>query len=98
MKAFAVKEGLNDSDIATAVYNINIVPPIPPAQETDYTLITNENALISGDKYIVVGIKGQAYKALGKQASNNRTAVDVTPVENVITVTPATTNDDGQIQ
>lgn len=95
VKAFAVKEGLNDSDIATAVYNINIVPPIPPAQETDYTLITNENALISGDKYIVVGIKGQAYKALGKQATNNRTAVDVTPVENVITVTPATTNDDG---
>lgn len=95
VKAFAVKEGLNDSDIATAVYNINIVPPIPPAQETDYTMITNENALISGDKYIVVGIKGQAYKALGKQASNNRTAVDVTPVENVITVTPATTNDDG---
>ena len=95
VKAFAVKEGLNDSDIATAVYNINIVPPIPPAQETDYTLITNENALISGDKYIIVGIKGETYKALGKQSTNNRTAVDVTPVENVITVTPATTNDDG---
>ncbi len=93
VKAFAVKEGMTDSEIATAVYVINI--PTPPVQETDYTLITNENALISGDKYIVVGIKGESYKALGKQNTNNRTAVDVTPVNNVITLTPATTTDDG---
>lgn len=93
VKAFAVKEGMTDSEIATAVYVINI--PTPPVQETDYTLITNENALISGDKYIVVGIKGEAYKALGKQNTNNRAAVDVTPVNNVITLTPATTTDDG---
>ena len=93
VKAFAVKEGMTDSEIATAVYVINI--PTPPVQETDYTLITNENALISGDKYIIVGIKGESYKALGKQNTNNRTAVDVTPVNNVITLTPATTTDDG---
>ena len=93
VKAFAVKEGMTDSDIATAVYVINI--PTPPVQETNYTLITNANALISGDKYIVVGIKGEAYKALGKQNTNNRAAVDVTPVNNVITLTPATTTDDG---
>lgn len=93
VKAFAVKEGMTDSEIATAVYVINI--PTPPVQETDYTLITNANALISGDKYIVVGIKGEAYKALGKQNTNNRAAVDVTPVNNVITLTPATTTDDG---
>ena len=95
VKAFATKEGMNDSDIATAAYTINIVPPTPPAQETDYTLITNANALISGDKYIVVGIKDETYKALGKQASNNRPSVDVTPVGNVITLTPATTNEGG---
>ena len=93
VKAIAVKEGMNDSDIATAVYEFQ--QPTPPAQETSYTLITNENALIAGDKYIVVGIKGEAYKALGKQASNNRTAADVTPVDNVITLTPATTNEGG---
>ena len=92
VKAFAVKEGMTDSEIATAVYVINIPTPV---QETDYTLITNANALISGDKYIVVGIKGEAYKALGKQNTNNRAAVDVTPVNNVITLTPATTTDDG---
>ena len=92
VKAFAVKEGMTDSEIATAVYVINIPTPV---QETDYTLITNANALISGDKYIIVGIKGEAYKALGKQNTNNRAAVDVTPVNNVITLTPATTTDEG---
>ena len=93
VKAFAMKAGMNDSDIATAVYEFQ--DPTPPAQETAYTLITNNNALIAGDKYIVVGIKGETYKALGKQASNNRPSVDVTPVDNVITLTPATTNDGG---
>ena len=93
VKAFAVKQGMNDSEIATAAYEIT--QPTPPVQETAYTLITNNNALIAGDKYIVVGIKGETYKALGKQASNNRPSVDVTPVENVITLTPATTNEGG---
>lgn len=92
VKAIAMKQGMNDSEIATATYTINIVPP---AEETAYTLITNANALIAGDKYIIVGIKSGNYKAMGKQNTNNRTAVDVTPVENVITLTPATTNDDG---
>ena len=90
VKAFAVKQGMNDSEIATAVYQFQ-----QPAQETAYTLITNANALIAGDKYIIVGIKGETYKALGKQASNNRPSVDVTPVDNVITLTPATTNEGG---
>ena len=93
VKAIAMKAGMNDSEIATAIYTIE--QPTPPAQETAYTLITHNNALIAGDKYIVVGIKGETYKALGKQASNNRTAADVTPVDNVITLTPATTNDGG---
>ena len=92
VKAIAVKQGMENSEIAMAIYNINIVPP---AQETDYTLITNANALIAGDKYIIVGIKGDGYKALGKQNTANRVAVDVTAVDSVITLTPATTNEDG---
>ena len=92
VKAIAMKDGMLDSEVATATYTINVTPP---AQETAYTLITHANALISGDKYIIVGIKGENYKALGKQANNNRIAVDVTPVENVVTLTPATTNDGG---
>ena len=93
VKAMAAKEGMIDSEIATAVYEIT--PPTPPVQETSYTLITHNNALIVGDKYIVVGIKGETYKALGKQNTNNRASVDVTPVENVIALTPATTNEGG---
>ena len=93
VKALAEKDGMINSEIATAVYEIS--QPTPPAQETAYTLITNANALISGDKYIIVGIKGETYKALGKQAANNRPSVDVTPVNNVITLTPATTNEGG---
>ena len=92
VKAIALKQGMNDSEMATAVYTINAMPP---AQGTAYTLITSANALVAGDKYIVVGIKSEAYKALGKQATNNRVAVDVTPVEGVITLTPATTNEEG---
>ena len=93
VKAFAVKEGMNSSAIATALYEIQ--QPTPPAQETSYTLITSNSDLVAGGKYIVVGIKGEAYKALGKQATNNRTAADVTPVDNVVTLTPATTNEGG---
>ncbi len=87
VKAFAVKADMIDSEVATAEYTINIVPPTPT--ETSYKLITNANALISGDKYIIVGIKGETYKALGKQGTNNRPAVTVTPSNDTITVTPA---------
>ena len=91
VKAFAVKEGLIDSDIATALYTIE-----EPATPTDYTLITHNVALVPGDKYIIVGIKSDTlFKAMGKQNDNNRPAVAVTPVENVISIVPATTVDEG---
>ena len=91
VKAFAVKEGMNDSEIATALYTIE-----EPATPTAYTLITNNVALVPGDKYLVVGVKSDTiFKALGKQNTNNRVAVAVTPVENVISIVPATTNEGG---
>ena len=87
VKAVAIKQGMEDSQIAEAVYNINI---LPPAQETVYKLITHTNALINGDKYIIVGMKNDSvYVAMGKQANNNRPAVDVMPVGDSITVIPA---------
>ena len=96
VKAIAVKADMIDSEIATATYTINIVPPTP-VTETSYKLITNANALISGDKYIIVGIKGETYKALGKQATNNRPAVTVTPSNDTITVTPAAGADEDAV-
>jgi hypothetical protein len=95
VKAYAVKENMLDSDVATAEYTINIVPPTP--SETSYKLITNANALVAGDKYIIVGIKGETYKALGKQATNNRPAVTVTPSNDTITVIPASAADEDAV-
>ena len=88
IKAIAMKEGMNASEIATAIYTIEIVVPQDP---TTFTLITNANALIPGDKYIIVGINNDgAYKAMGKQNSNNRSAVIVNITENnAISLVPA---------
>ena len=88
IKAYATLEGLEDSEIATAVYTIENVPPTPVV-ETSYAMITNADALITGEKYIIVGVNNGIYKALGKQANNNRPAVEVTPVNGTITVIPA---------
>ena len=96
VKAFAVKADMIDSEVATAEYTIE--PPTPPTPtETSYKLITNANALIAGDKYIIVGIKGTDYKALGKQATNNRPSVAVTPSNDTITVTPASGADEDAV-
>lgn len=75
---------------ADVTINATFTATAAPAQETAYTLITNANALVVGEKYLIVGIKGDTYKAMGKQANNNRPSVDVTPANNVITITPAT--------
>ncbi len=89
IKARAWKNDMNPSNVASATYTIT-----HPAQETAYTLITGSNGLVAGDKYIVVGIKSDTYYALGKQNTNNRVSVAVTPEGNVITTTPATTSAD----
>ena len=91
VKAFAVKEGMLDSEIATAEFVITEAPTA-----TDYTLITHNIALVPGSKYLVVSVKNDTlYKALGKQKTNNRDGADVTIVNNVISVIPSTSNDGG---
>ena len=91
VKAFAVKEGMNDSEIATAEYVITAAPTAK-----DYTLITHNVALVPGEKYLIVSVKNDTlYKALGKQKTNNRDGVDVTIANNVINVIPSTSIDGG---
>jgi len=84
VKAMATKDGMLASEVATALYTIEI-----PSLETNYTLITSNSSLVAGEKYIIVGIQSETYKALGKQNSNNRAAVTVTPEDNVISAIPA---------
>ena len=92
VKAFAVKDGYQASDIASASYNI-----VEPQQEKAFTLITSGTALVAGEKYIVVGMANDTYKALGKQNNNNRSAVEVTPVGNTIVTMPAAMPDEEAI-
>ena len=85
VKAIAVKNGYDNSEIASATYSI-----VEPQQEKAFTLITSTDALATGEKYIVVGLNDNVYKALGKQNSNNRAAVEVAPSGSTIITTPAT--------
>ncbi len=92
VKAKAWKDGYEASAVASATYTIT-----EPPQATDYTLITDNSGLVAGEKYIVVGMKNDAYKALGKQKNNNRDAVEVVPVDYVISLTPASATDNDAV-
>ncbi len=54
--------------------------------QSTYTLVTSESDLVAGNKYIIVGKKNDAYKAMGYDKGNNRTAIDVNVSNDSITV------------
>lgn len=54
-----------------------------PQPATTYTLAT---AIVPGKHYIIVGKKDGTYKAMGKQTSNNRSAVEITVDEGTASV------------
>ncbi len=63
---------------------------IAAAEETTYELVTDETGLVEGDKYIIVGVNGEEYFAMGYQRNNNRNAIAVTlNADGTITLTPA---------
>jgi hypothetical protein len=71
-----------------------IVPLLGFGQST-YTLVTSAEDLTVGAKYIIVGEKNGAYKAMGKQTpNNNRKAVEVSVSNKTVTAICATTNND----
>ena len=71
IKAIAMKEGMTNSEIATATYTINI----PSGEGTTFVKVTAADQLVAGKKYIIVC----GNKALGVAPSGNfLSAIDVT--------------------
>ena len=81
IKAIAVKDGMNDSEVASAAYTIKSTTP--PSGDS-YVKVSS---ITSGKKYIIVG--GTTSKALAP-AAGRPAAVDVTVSDNKIASTTAT--------
>ena len=75
VKAIAIKDGYNNSAVATATYTLFV------SSEYSYELVTSEE---NGGHYIIVGEKDGNYFAMGakRDGKNNRESIDVTLDEN----------------
>ena len=72
IKAIAMKEGMTDSEIASATYTINIPEPV---EGKTFVKVTAADQLVADKKYIIVS----GNKALGTTPTGNfLTAIDVT--------------------
>ena len=92
VKAFAVKEGLTDSEIATAVYTITDAPT-----PSDYTRITDLSQIENGSKVIFAARYNEnanEYYAMTAQASGKPTGVLFTSVNGENETLPSTISDD----
>lgn len=85
IKAIAVKEGMNDSEVATAAYTIQSTTP--PSGDS-YVKVTS---ITSGKKYIIVGGTGsKAMVPATLSAANRLSSQDVTITSGAIASTTAT--------
>ena len=75
VKAIAIKDGYNNSAVATATYTMFV------ASEYSYKLVTS---VVDGGHYIIVGADGENYFAMGEQKNNNRAAIAVTVTNGII--------------
>lgn len=84
LKAIAVKEGMTDSEIATATYTINIINVNPKNVGTNYFVkVTDVNDLEDGDAILIVNEDNK--KAMGTtQNTNNRASALIEIVDNAI--------------
>lgn len=85
LKAIAVKEGMNDSAVATAAYTIKSVTP--PSGD-NYVKVTS---ITSGKKYIIVGgLSSKAMVPATLSSANRLTSQDVTITSGAIASTTET--------
>lgn len=84
LKAIAVKEGMTDSEIATATYTINIINVNPKNVGSNYFVkVTDVNELEDGDAILIVNEENK--KAMGTtQNTNNRASALIEIVDNAI--------------
>ena len=75
VKAIAIKDGYNNSIVASATYTM-LVP-----SEYSYKLATSVE---DGGHYIIVGADGENYFAMGTQNNNNRAAIAVSVTDSII--------------
>ena len=75
VKAIAIKDGYNNSVVATATYTMFV------ASKDSYKLVTS---VVDGGHYIIVGADGENYFAMGEQKNNNRAAIAVTVTNGII--------------
>ena len=84
LKAIAVKEGMTDSEIATATYTINIINVNPKNVGSNYFVkVTDVNELEDGDAILIVNEENN--KAMSTtQNTNNRASAVIEIVDNAI--------------
>ena len=72
LKVYALDANAND--VYSNIVTVNQAAYVAPAQSSTYTLASS---IESGKTYIIVGVNGEDYAAMGKQNSNNRAAVSI---------------------
>ena len=85
LKAIAVKEGMTDSEIATATYTINIINVNPKNVGTNYFVkVTDVNDLEDGDAILIVNENKNESKTMKDQRDNNWSSTLVDIVDDAI--------------
>lgn len=91
VKAIGVKDGMDNSDIASETYTV-----LNPEDFKTYSLITSTAELVAGAKYLIVSATDGSARAMSKKnGTNNRNTSDVTISSGSITTIPASVIDDG---